>query len=119
MNYWKDLGTLHKILFSAENDRLEADIFDESNEDDDFAEYYSHNFSETDANDIEDGKWLEDYYRRKDNMTKWTKSVGRKKNKNWKENIITKLPGKTGSRKGWRTVYVSWNCFYTNEMLNV
>lgn len=36
-----------------------------------------------------------------------------------KQNIITKLPGAIGSTKGVKTIYDSWNCFFTNDMLDI
>ncbi|GBM64928.1 hypothetical protein AVEN_66121-1 [Araneus ventricosus] len=97
------------------NEELNAEGFDESDDDEEdilqTCEVDSDS-SESDYNDPElDDANNDDFYVEKDNKIKWAKWIGRKNVKARSQNIITKLPGVIGSAKGMKTIYVSWNCF--------
>ncbi|GBM85719.1 hypothetical protein AVEN_163048-1 [Araneus ventricosus] len=96
----KDLELVNSVLFSDGNEKLNAEEFDESDDDEeDILETCEvDSDSESDYNDPElDDANNDDFYVEKDNKIKWAKWIGRKNVKARSRNIITKLPGVIGS----------------------
>ena len=124
LNNPKDLEIAHKILFNDGEEELNHEELDETEDEEDSLERCElpsdteNNFSDSESEGDDFNSEGNNFIGR-DKSTVWAKSMGRKNVKRRAHNIITKLPGVIGAAKNVRTIYDSWNCFFTDEILDI